>query len=118
LDGEENLFELHEELGYWMTKYVTVVRENASLLKTDKKITELIERSKRIQLTDRSKFSNQTVMFVRHFQNMLHLARVITLGAYHRDESRGAHYKPEFPERNDDEWLKTTIATFDPVNEE
>ena len=44
---------------------------------------------------------------------MLHLARVITLGAYHRDESRGAHYKPEFPDRNDEDFLKTTIATFE-----
>ena len=44
---------------------------------------------------------------------MLHLARVITQGAYNRNESRGAHYKPEFPDRNDEEWLKTTKATFD-----
>ena len=43
---------------------------------------------------------------------MLQLARVITLGALNRNESRGAHYKPEFPERNDEEWLKTTIAEF------
>jgi succinate dehydrogenase / fumarate reductase flavoprotein subunit len=45
---------------------------------------------------------------------MLQLARVITIGAYNRNESRGAHYKPEFPERNDAEWLKTTKATFNP----
>jgi hypothetical protein len=43
---------------------------------------------------------------------MLQLARVITLGALNRNESRGAHYKPEFPDRNDEEWLKTTIAEF------
>jgi succinate dehydrogenase / fumarate reductase flavoprotein subunit len=43
---------------------------------------------------------------------MLHLARVITLGALNRNESRGAHYKPEFPDRNDEEWLKTTIAEY------
>jgi succinate dehydrogenase / fumarate reductase flavoprotein subunit len=43
---------------------------------------------------------------------MLQLARVITLGALNRDESRGAHYKPDFPDRNDDEFLKTTIAEF------
>ena len=43
---------------------------------------------------------------------MLELARVITLGALRRDESRGAHYKPAFPKRNDAEWLKTTIATW------
>ena len=44
--------------------------------------------------------------------NMLVLARVITIGAYNRNESRGAHYKPEFPDRNDDEWLKTTMAHY------
>jgi succinate dehydrogenase / fumarate reductase, flavoprotein subunit len=43
---------------------------------------------------------------------MLHLSRVVTIGAYNRNESRGAHYKPEFPERNDEEFLKTTMAKF------
>jgi succinate dehydrogenase / fumarate reductase flavoprotein subunit len=43
---------------------------------------------------------------------MLHLARVITLGALNRNESRGAHYKPDFPNRNDEEFLKTTMAKF------
>src|SRR2546430_13690881 len=43
---------------------------------------------------------------------MLQLARVITLGALNRNESRGAHYKPDFPERNDENFLKTTIAEF------
>ena len=39
---------------------------------------------------------------------------MITLGAYNRNESRGAHYKPEFPDRNDEDWLKTTKAKFTP----
>ena len=43
---------------------------------------------------------------------MIQLARVITIGAYNRNESRGAHYKPEFPERNDEDFLKTTMAKF------
>ena len=34
------------------------------------------------------------------------ISTCITIGAYNRNESRGAHYKPEFPDRNDDEWLK------------
>ena len=37
---------------------------------------------------------------------------MITLGAYNRNESRGAHYKPDFPDRNDEEFLKTTMAKF------
>ena len=40
------------------------------------------------------------------------LARVITLGALNRNESRGAHYKPDFPERDDENFLKTTIAEY------
>src|SRR5262249_40635321 len=44
------------------------------------------------------------------FENMLALARVIALGARRRDESRGAHYKPDFPKRDDANWLLTTLA--------
>jgi succinate dehydrogenase / fumarate reductase flavoprotein subunit len=45
---------------------------------------------------------------------MIELARVITTGALARDESRGAHYKPDFPERTDEKWLKTTMASWTP----
>ncbi|MFA8437912.1 succinate dehydrogenase flavoprotein subunit [Pueribacillus sp. YX66] len=114
MDGNENAYVLHKELGEWMTDNVTVVRENKKLLETDEKIQELMERYKRININDTAKWSNQSTFFTRQLWNMLHLARVITLGAYHRDESRGAHYKPEFPERNDEDWLKTTKALFNP----
>ncbi|SIS51078.1 succinate dehydrogenase flavoprotein subunit [Salimicrobium flavidum] len=113
MDGDENAYQIHKELGEWMTDYVTVVRENDNLLKTDEKIKELMERYERININDTSRWSNQGAMFTRQLENMLQLARVITLGAYHRNESRGAHFKPEFPDRNDEEFLKTTIATFD-----
>lgn len=56
---------------------------------------------------------NAGASFTRQLEGMINLAHVITLGAYQRNESRGAHYKPEFPDRNDDEWLKTTMAKFD-----
>ncbi len=46
------------------------------------------------------------------FRICFNLARVVTLGALNRDESRGAHYKPDFPERDDEKFLKTTIAEF------
>jgi succinate dehydrogenase / fumarate reductase flavoprotein subunit len=49
---------------------------------------------------------------------MLELARVITLGALARNESRGAHYKPDFPARDDAHWLKTTLAKFTPAGPE
>jgi len=112
MDGDENAYILHKELGEWMTDNVTVVRYNDKLLKTDEKIQELMERWKRININDTAKWSNQGATFTRQLKNMLQLARVITLGAYNRNESRGAHYKPEFPDRNDEEWLKTTMASF------
>ncbi|QGQ47452.1 succinate dehydrogenase flavoprotein subunit [Metabacillus sediminilitoris] len=111
LDGNENAYVLHKELGEWMTDNVTVVRYNDKLLKTDEKIQELMERYDKININDTAKWSNQGAAFTRQLQNMLQLARVITLGAYNRNESRGAHYKPEFPDRNDEDFLKTTMAT-------
>lgn len=116
MKGEENAYQIHQELGEWMTDNVTVVRDNERLKKTDEKLVELLERWENIDVGDTSKWSNQAVMFTRQLKNMLHLARVITQGALLRDESRGAHYKPEFPERNDEDFLKTTIATFNEAN--
>ncbi|WP_077621316.1 succinate dehydrogenase flavoprotein subunit [Sediminibacillus massiliensis] len=116
MDGTDNAYQIHKELGEWMTDNVTVVRDNEKLKKTDEKIKELLERWDNININDTSRWSNQGVMFTRQLKNMLQLARVITIGALNRNESRGAHYKPEFPERNDEEWLKTTKAQFDAVN--
>jgi succinate dehydrogenase / fumarate reductase flavoprotein subunit len=124
-DGTENPMTIWRELGEEMTQHVTVTRINKDLQTTEAKLRELQERYKRINLSDRTKWSNQTLNFARELENMLILARVITLGALHRNESRGAHYKPEFPERDDANWLKTTRAkwmcgeiklTYEPVD--
>lgn len=112
LDGNENAYILHKELGEWMTDNVTVVRYNDKLQATDDKIQELLERYKKININDTAKWSNQGAAFTRQLSNMLQLARVITIGAYNRNESRGAHYKPDFPDRNDEDFLKTTMAKF------
>jgi len=112
MNGTENAYSLHKELGEWMTDNVTVVRYNDKLQETDNKIQELMERWENINIHDTAKWSNQGASFTRQLFNMLQLARVITLGALKRDESRGAHYKPDFPERNDEEFMKTTMADF------
>jgi len=112
-EGSENPVTIWKEMGDWMTEHVTVVRNNKDLQRTDVKLQELTERYKKINLSDRTSWANQTLTFCRELHNMLVLARVITQGALARNESRGAHYKPDFPERNDAEWLKTTRAHFD-----
>lgn len=112
LDGTENAYVIHKELGEWMTDNVTVVRHNDKLRQTDEKLQELLERYDNININDTAKWSNQGAAFTRQLQNMLQLSRVITIGALNRNESRGAHYKPEFPDRDDDNFLKTTMAKF------
>lgn len=111
-EGGENQYKLHEEMGKWMTDNVTVVRYNDRLKATDEKLLELQERFGKISINDSNLWATQAVPHARQLWNMMQLARVITLGALNRNESRGAHYKPDFPERNDDEWLKTTIAEY------
>ncbi|PYT55806.1 MAG: succinate dehydrogenase flavoprotein subunit [Acidobacteria bacterium] len=115
-DGSENPITIWREFGYIMTEHVTVTRINKNLEMAEAKIRTLQERYKKINLSDRTKWSNQTLNFARELENMLILARVITLGALARNESRGAHYKPDFPDRDDANWLKTTRAKW--VNNE
>lgn len=114
-NGPENVHRLHDDLSEWMVNNVTVKRHNVDLKKTLEAIIEIEERYKNISLDDRSRFVNQTYAFANQFRAMLDLAKIMTKGALLRDEMRGAHYKPEFPKRDDKHWLKTTIATFDPA---
>ena len=135
--GDENPYELHQELGDWMTRNVTVVRNNKDLRATLDKISELEDRFGRAALSDTGSWTNQNLSFTRALGDMIQLARVVTQGALLRDECRGAHFKPEFqipsPDSDDpgvlrqqaetwckafkeknDKWLKTTLAEHTP----
>jgi len=111
--GPENIHNLHEELSKVMVQHVTVKRNNKDLKKAIEKILEIKERVKKISLDDKGALVNQTFQFASQFGPMLELAHAIAKGALLRDEFRGAHYKPEFPSRNDRQWLKTTIAAYE-----
>jgi len=111
-EGGENPFKLWRELGREMTEHATVIRYNKDLKATDEKIVELLDRFQHINLSDKSQWANTSFAFARQLKNMLELSRTVVLGALLRDESRGAHYKPDFPERNDEKFLRTTKASF------
>ena len=113
----ENAYRLHQELGDTMLRDVTIERHNDQLEKVMTKLDELDERVKNVKSTDDSPRVNQGAQFVRHLENMLVLARVIAQGAKNRDESRGAHYKPDFPKRNDEEFLRTTLSLHEKKGE-
>ncbi|MGU3472390.1 succinate dehydrogenase flavoprotein subunit [Paenibacillus sp. D51F] len=118
MDGTENAYVLAKELGEWMTNNMTVVRYNDRLEQTIQKIKELKQRYTNININDTARWNNAGVAFTRQLWNMLELSEAMTKGALLRDESRGAHYKPEFPERDDEKFLKTTIAKFTPEGPE
>ena len=111
--GDENVHKLHDELADIMIKNVTVKRNNPDLEKTIGDIKNIRERYKNISLDDTGSSLNQTYIFANQFNSMLELALVMAKGALLRNEFRGAHYKPEFPTRNDNEWMKHTIASYD-----
>jgi succinate dehydrogenase / fumarate reductase flavoprotein subunit len=77
--GGENPITIWKEMGEWMTEHVTVTRKNDGIARTDAKLQELLERFSKMNLSDRTRWSNQTLSFARELYNMLILARVITL---------------------------------------
>jgi succinate dehydrogenase / fumarate reductase flavoprotein subunit len=111
-DGDENVHKLHDELSDWMVRFVSVKRDNPDLEKAIKKIKEIRDRYSHIGMSDRGKTLNQTYVFAHQFKAMIEIALVIAKGALLRNEFRGAHFKPDYPNRDDEHWLKTTIATY------
>ncbi len=131
MQGTENPYQIAKELGDVMTENVTVVRYNDRLKKSLEKIREFKDRWKNINALDMGNVANRHISYVNQLWNMFELAEIITKGALMRDESRGAHYKPEFtlpePESKDptkdpkwmelwrkrhEKWAKTTIASY------
>jgi len=115
--GDENPYLLWQEMGRWMTDNCTVVRHNERLQQTLGRCQEWKQRYRRIKLSDTGMWTNQNLSFARATRDMIVLAEVILQGALLRNESRGAHYKPAYPNRNDEEFLKATIAEYDPAGD-
>jgi len=111
--GDENPYLLWQEIGRWMTDNCTVVRHNDRLQQTLDRCQQWKERYQRIKLSDTGMWTNQNLSFARAVRDMIVLAEAILKGALARDESRGAHYKPPFARRDDEQFLKATLAEYD-----
>ena len=99
-----------------MTAASTVVKTAARLEQARKKIEELRERNGRAVLSDAAAWTNQSFTYARAVGDMLVLAEAIVLGGLERKESRGAHYRTDYPERDDAKFMRTTVAKFDPAS--
>jgi succinate dehydrogenase / fumarate reductase flavoprotein subunit len=111
--GTENPYVLSQELGDEMTEASTVVKDEARLVAAQRKLAELRDRATRMRLSDTGLWTNQNLSHARAVEDMIMLAEVIIDGGLARRESRGSHYRTDFPERNDTEFLRTTVAKFD-----
>jgi succinate dehydrogenase / fumarate reductase flavoprotein subunit len=116
-EGDENPYLLWEEMGQWMTDHCTVIRHNDKLELTLARCRQWKERYRRVKLSDTGMWTNQNLSFARATRDMIVMAEAILTGALLRNESRGAHYKPAYPERDDAHFLKATIATYDATND-
>jgi len=115
--GNENPYLLWQEMGRWMTENCTVVRHNEKIEETLTRLQEWKSRYRKVQLSDTGMWTNQNLSFARALRDMITYAEAILKGALMRNESRGAHYKPQHPDRDDTNYLKATIATYDPVTD-
>jgi succinate dehydrogenase / fumarate reductase flavoprotein subunit len=115
--GQENPYDLWTEVGKTMTDNCTVVRYNDRLTKSVEACQTWKQRYKQVKLSDTGAWTNQNLAFTRSLRDMIVLSEAILKGALLRNESRGAHYKPEFPKRDDEHFLKTTIATYNQASD-
>ena len=89
-----------------------VFRMESGLNQALKDIRGLKERYQKLTISDKSQVFNSELLEALELGNLIDLAQVTVESALARKESRGAHYREDFPKRNDDEWLKHSLATL------
>ena len=113
-NGQENHADLREEMKQTMIEKVGIFRDKKQMDEALAKIRELKERYKNITVQNKGKVYNLELIRAYELEGMLDVAEAIVVGALAREESRGAHSRRDFPERDDVKFLKHTIATYTP----
>ncbi|MDP6154867.1 MAG: FAD-binding protein [Candidatus Thermoplasmatota archaeon] len=113
-DGNESVSGIRTELQEAMTIGVGIFRDEEIMKRAIDKIRELKERYNNINIQDKGRVYNTDLIGALELENLLILAEIVAVGAYSRKESRGAHYRNDYPHRDDNKWLKHTLAKFTP----
>ncbi|OGR50871.1 MAG: succinate dehydrogenase flavoprotein subunit [Elusimicrobia bacterium RIFCSPLOWO2_02_FULL_39_32] len=114
----EKISTLRQELQETMMDLVGVFRTEAGLKKAQEKVRELKKRFQNISLSDKSQVFNSELLDALELGNLITLSLVTIASALAREESRGAHYREDYPKRNDQNWLKHTLATLSEIGVE
>lgn len=109
-NGSESLYKIKTELRETMDQNVGVFRTGEALETAYNKVKELQKRFENINIKDKSRAFNTDLTTALEVENLLDLAEVFVKGALVRTESRGGHARRDFATRDDDNWLKHTLA--------
>ena len=110
--GEERSSTIRIEMQNIMMDNVSVFRHRDALMKVMDKLSRLKERCRYIRIQDKGHCFNRDLLDAMEVGYMLDLAEAITLGALNREESRGAHFREDFPDRNDKSWLVHSLFRY------
>ena len=110
MDGPESLNDIRVRMKDIMMDKCGVFREEGPLTELVAELQELKERFARARLTDRSRRFNTELLEALELDHLLETSQVIAHGALARTESRGAHSRKDYPKRDDEQWLKHTLA--------
>jgi succinate dehydrogenase / fumarate reductase flavoprotein subunit len=113
-EGTERVPVIREAMQRVMTEKCSVFRNQDSLHEALTEIRSFRNRYATLAVANKTRIFNYELEEALELENMLKTAEVIVLSALHRKESRGAHYRQDFPERNDKEWSKHTLVCATP----
>lgn len=108
----ESVPEIRDEVQNIMNEKVWIFRTGEALKEALKEIRQLRERFKKIKVEDKGRIFNNALVDALQLDYMLELAEVTVVSAIPRTESRGAHYRLDHPKRDDQNWLKHTLAYY------
>jgi len=111
-EGDERVPAIRDEMRKIMNDKVWIFRTGDELKEALKEIRQLKERFKNIRVEDKGKCFNMGLVEALQLDFTLDLAEVTIVSALARTESRGAHYRLDYPKRDDENWLKHTLAYY------
>ncbi|WP_297896759.1 fumarate reductase flavoprotein subunit [Shewanella sp.] len=111
-DGHESAFALKREMQRIMMDYVGIFRNGPELDKAVAELKVLLERSRKLGLKCKKRHANPELVEALRVKRMLKVALTVACGAAARTESRGAHAREDYPQRNDRDWLNRTLASW------
>lgn len=110
--SKRNVYHLFHRLRHLMMDKVGIFREKKKLAEALEEIREIRHEYRHLSLWSDCLRYCQEFITMMEFESMLDIAEVITMGALAREETRGSHYRTDFPTRDDQHWLKHTIARY------